>query len=119
MVSDLTGLDVANASPAGRGDRAAEAMNFTLAVGKHAGTPVYLVDEYCHPQTIAVIQTRAEARGVRVVVAEPETFTFEPGVIGALVQYPATDGASVTSAPCASGPTPPAPWSTPPPTSSR
>src|SRR4030095_8504263 len=39
-----------------------------------------------------VVQTRAEARGVRVVVAEPETFTFEPGVIGALVQYPATDG---------------------------
>ena len=54
---------------------------------------MYLVDEYCHPQTIAVVQTRAEARGVRVVVAEPETFTFEPGVIGALVQYPATDGA--------------------------
>ncbi len=40
-----------------------------------------------------MVQTRAEARGIRVVVGEPETFTFEPGVIGALVQYPATDGA--------------------------
>ena len=88
VVSDLTGLDVANASLLDEATAAAEAMNLTLAVGKHAGTPVYLVDEYCHPQTIAVIQTRAEARGVRVVVAEPETFTFEPGVIGALVQCP-------------------------------
>jgi glycine dehydrogenase len=55
--------------------------------------PVYLVDEYCHPHTIAVVRTRAEARGVRVEVGEPETFTFGAGVIGALVQYPATDGA--------------------------
>ena len=54
---------------------------------------MYLVDERCHPQTIAVVQTRAEARGIAVVVGEPDTFDFEPGVIGALVQYPATDGA--------------------------
>jgi glycine dehydrogenase len=93
VVSDLTGLEVANASLLDEATAAAEAMNLTLAVSKHSGTPVYLVDEYCHPQTIAVVQTRAEARGVRVVVGEPETFTFEPGVIGALVQYPATDGA--------------------------
>jgi glycine dehydrogenase len=93
VVSDLTGLEVANASLLDEATAAAEAMNLTLAVSKHSGTPAYLVDEYCHPQTIAVLQTRAEARGVRVVVGEPETFTFEPGVIGALVQYPATDGA--------------------------
>ena len=93
VVSDLTGLEVANASLLDEATAAAEAMGLTLAVSKHAGTPVYLVDEYCHPQTIAVVQTRAEARGVRVIVGEPETFTFEAGVIGALVQYPATDGA--------------------------
>ncbi|HEY7505066.1 MAG TPA: aminomethyl-transferring glycine dehydrogenase [Gemmatimonadales bacterium] len=93
VVSDLTGLAVANASLLDEATAAAEAMNLTLAVSKHSATPVYLVDEYCHPQTIAVVQTRAEARGVRVVVGEPETFTFEPGVVGALVQYPATDGA--------------------------
>jgi glycine dehydrogenase len=93
VVSDLTGLEVANASLLDEATAAAEAMSLTLAVSKHSGTPVYLVDEYCHPQTIAVVQTRAEARGVRVVVGEPETFSFEPGVVGALVQYPATDGA--------------------------
>jgi glycine dehydrogenase len=93
VVSDLTALEVANASLLDEATAAAEAMSLTLAVSKHSGTPVYLVDEYCHPQTIAVVQTRAEARGIRVVVGEPETFTFEPGVIGALVQYPATDGA--------------------------
>ncbi len=93
MVSDLTGLEVANASLLDEATAAAEAMHMTLAVHPAVADPVFLVDEYCHPQTIAVVQTRAEARGVRVVVAEPETFSFEPGVIGALVQYPATDGA--------------------------
>ena len=93
VVSDLTGLEIANASLLDEATAAAEAMALTLAVSKSSGEPVYLVDEYCHPQTIAVVQTRAEARGIRVVVGEPETFTFEPGVIGALVQYPATDGA--------------------------
>ena len=93
VISDLTGLEIANASLLDEATAAAEAMSLTLAVRKGTGTPVFLVDEYCHPQTIAVVQTRAEARGIRVVVGEPETFGFEPGVIGALVQYPATDGA--------------------------
>jgi glycine dehydrogenase len=93
VVSDLTGLAIANASLLDEATAAAEAMHLTLAVHAAVTDPVFLVDEYCHPQTIAVVQTRAEARGVRVVVAEPETFSFEPGVIGALVQYPATDGA--------------------------
>ena len=56
MVSDLTGLPVANASLLDEGTAAAEAMAMTLAVTKHEGTPVYLVDAACHPQTIAVVQ---------------------------------------------------------------
>src|SRR6266404_5833444 len=93
MVSDLTGLEIANASLLDEGTAAAEAMHLTLAVSTTKEPPIYLVDEYCHPQTIAVVRTRAEARGIRVEVGEPETFSFGPGVIGALVQYPATDGA--------------------------
>ena len=90
MVSDLTGLEIANASLLDEGTAAAEAMHLTEAVAKRKG--VYLVSEGCHPQTIAVVQTRAEARGITIVVADPADFTFGPDVIGALVQYPATDG---------------------------
>jgi glycine cleavage system P protein (glycine dehydrogenase) len=93
MVSDLTGLEVANASLLDEGTAAAEAMHLTEAVSKHQGKLTYLIDASCHPQTIAVVRTRAAAHGIEIVLADPETFSFEGNVIGALVQYPATDGA--------------------------
>ena len=94
MVSDLTGLEIANASLLDEGTAAAEAMHLTEAVSKHEGKLVYVVDANCHPQTIAVVRTRAAARGLDVVVTEPDQFDFHQGnVIGALLQYPATDGA--------------------------
>ncbi|HVD32156.1 MAG TPA: glycine dehydrogenase (aminomethyl-transferring), partial [Gemmatimonadales bacterium] len=92
MVSDLTGLEVANASLLDEATAAAEAMNLSLAVHPTKDHPVFLVDDRSHPQTIAVVQTRAEARGIEVRVGDPASFEFGPGVIGALVQYPATDG---------------------------
>src|SRR5437870_3957347 len=96
MVSDLTGLEIANASLLDEGTAAAEAMHLTEAVSKHegGGKLTYLVDVNCHPQTIAVVRTRAAARAIDVVVADPAAFNFQQGnVIGALLQYPATDGA--------------------------
>ena len=94
MVSDLTGLEVANASLLDEGTAAAEAMHLTEAASKHEGKLTYLVDSGCHPQTIAVVRTRATTRGVDVVVADPASFDFtQQNVIGALIQYPATDGA--------------------------
>src|SRR5216117_3651233 len=94
MVSDLTGLEIANASLLDEGTAAAEAMHLTEAVSKHEGKLTYCVDVNCHPQTIAVVRTRAAARGIEVVVADPGSFNFQQGkVIGALIQYPATDGA--------------------------
>ena len=92
MVTDLTGLDVANASLLDEGTAAAEAMTLTIAATKRVDDPVYLVDENCHPQTIAVIKTRAEVRGIQITAGDPRSFEFEPGVVGALVQYPATLG---------------------------
>ena len=69
MVSDLTGLAIANASLLDEATAAAEAMHLTPGGERDArSTPVYLVDEHCHPQTIAVVRTRAEARGIRVEV---------------------------------------------------
>ncbi|HEV8510906.1 MAG TPA: aminomethyl-transferring glycine dehydrogenase [Gemmatimonadales bacterium] len=94
MVSDLTGLEIANASLLDEGTAAAEAMHLTEAMSKHEGQLTYLVDANCHPQTIAVVRTRALARGIDIVVADPASFDFRQGnVIGALIQYPATDGA--------------------------
>lgn len=92
MVTDLTGLDVANASLLDEGTAAAEAMTLTIAATKRVADPVYLVDENCHPQTIAVMKTRAEVRGIQVTVGDPQSFEFEAGVVGALVQYPASLG---------------------------
>ncbi len=94
MVSDLTGLEVANASLLDEGTAAAEAMHLTEAMAKHEGQLTYLVDANCHPQTIAVVRTRAAARGLEIVVTDTAQFDFKKGnVIGALLQYPATDGA--------------------------
>src|SRR5918992_1725125 len=92
VVSDLTGLEVANASLLDEATAAAEAMSLSLAVAPVKGKPVYLVDEKCHPQTIGVIRTRAEARGIGITLGDPAKFEFGAGVFGALVQYPATDG---------------------------
>jgi len=92
MVADLTGLDIANASLLDEATAAAEAMHMTHAASKSAGHSVFLVDESCHPQTIAVVRTRAEAQGVEIVVGDPDSFAFGGNVVGALVQYPATDG---------------------------
>jgi len=92
MVADLTGLEIANASLLDEATAAAEAMHLTRAVSERVAAPVFLVDVGCHPQTIAVVRTRAEAQGIEIVVGDPGRFTFGAGVIGALVQYPATDG---------------------------
>ncbi len=91
MVSDLTGLEVANASLLDEATAAAEAMTLSHAVSK-SDAHRFLVDAACHPQTIAVVETRAEARGLDVVVAEPGDFAFDESVFGALVQYPSTEG---------------------------
>ena len=95
VVSDLTGLPIANASLLDEATAAAEAVHLTQSVTTvpAGATPVYLVADSCHPQTIAVLQTRAVARGLKVQVADPARFSFTPGVIGALVQYPTTEGA--------------------------
>ncbi|MEM1117936.1 MAG: aminomethyl-transferring glycine dehydrogenase, partial [Bacteroidota bacterium] len=91
VVSDLTGLPVANASLLDEGTAAAEAMS--LFAGAHRGKrSTFFVDARCHPQTIAVVRMRAEPVGIEVVVGDAPA--FEPGddTIGALVQYPTTDG---------------------------
>ncbi|MCC6712099.1 MAG: aminomethyl-transferring glycine dehydrogenase [Candidatus Dadabacteria bacterium] len=97
MVSDLTGMEIANASLLDEGTAAAEAMTMMLrAAGKRAASsaePVFFVSEKCFPQTIDVILTRAEPLGIEVVIGNHEEFEFGEDVFGALVQYPDADGA--------------------------
>ena len=92
MINDLTGLEIANSSLLDEGTAAAEAMTMALGVTRGEGTPVFLVDEGCHPQTVAVVQTRAAIRGIEVVVGKAHNFSFDGYVIGVLVQYPTTFG---------------------------
>ncbi len=93
MVIDLTGLEVANASLLDEATAAAEAMAMLHgAVSGGEERDVFFVSERCHPQTIAVVQTRARHQGIEVVVADHRTFAFSSHVFGALVQYPDTDG---------------------------
>ncbi len=92
MVSELTGLDVANASLLDEATAAAEAMAVAQRVSKAKST-TFFVDAECHPQTIAVVRTRAEPLGWTVVVGDPLTELDAKSVFGALVQYPGTQGA--------------------------
>jgi glycine dehydrogenase len=92
MVIDLTGLPIANASLLDEATSAAEAMALSQAAVSGNRTK-FFVDEQCHPQTIAVVQTRAEARGWTVVLGEAQTATLTTEFFGALIQYPTTDGA--------------------------
>lgn len=92
MVADLTGLEIANASLLDEGTAAAEAMSMSYGVCK-TKAKTFWVSEACHPQTIAVVQTRAQALGIEIIIGNHRTFQFDVPVFGALVQYPATDGA--------------------------
>jgi glycine dehydrogenase len=93
MVTDLTGMDIANASLLDESTAAAEAMTMFHAVKGHPAGGVFFVSDECHPQNIEVIRTRAKPLGIRVVVGSSDSFEFSEDVFGALVQYPATDGA--------------------------
>jgi len=91
LVADLTGLDIANASLLDEATAAAEAM--TMCHALKDGRNIFFVSETCHPQNIEVIQTRAKALGIEIVVGSHEHFSFTEKVFGALVQYPDTFGA--------------------------
>ena len=105
MVSDLTGMDIANASLLDEGTAAAEAMAMLKRINGNSGGGggevgmgggeagmVFVVDAATHPQTIDVVTTRARPLGIEVVVADPNDDVPE-GTFGMLLQYPGTTGA--------------------------
>jgi glycine dehydrogenase len=92
MVADLTGMDLANASLLDEATAAAEAMAMCRRLAPKAGN-TFFVDRDCHPQTIAVIETRARPLGLDVVVGDPVEDLPLDGLFGALLQYPGSSGA--------------------------
>jgi glycine dehydrogenase len=93
MVTDLTALDIANASLLDESTACAEAMMMSHRLKGSDARNVFFVSETCHPQNIEVVRTRGKALGIEVVVGSHETFAFSEKVFGALVQYPDTFGA--------------------------
>ncbi|MEM1198558.1 MAG: aminomethyl-transferring glycine dehydrogenase [Pseudomonadota bacterium] len=91
MVSDLTGLELANASLLDEGTAAAEAMAMVQRLSKKK-TMTFFVDRDTHPQTIAVIETRAKAFDYEVVIGDPLTELNADAVFGALLSYPGSSG---------------------------
>ena len=93
MVSELTGMEIANASMLDEATAAAEAMTLCLrARSRRSSAHAFFVSDKCHPQTIAVIQTRAEPLNIEVIVGDYETYSFDLPTFGALIQYPDTEG---------------------------
>jgi glycine dehydrogenase len=91
MVSDLTGLEIANASLLDEATAAAEAMTMAQRVAKSKAT-AFFVDENCHSQNIGVMRTRAEPLGIEVIVGDPEKDLNPSRVFAAIFQYPGTYG---------------------------
>ncbi|MCX6956682.1 MAG: aminomethyl-transferring glycine dehydrogenase [Verrucomicrobia bacterium] len=94
LITDLTGLEIANGSMLDEGTAAAEAMMMChrLKEGAAETHNVFFVSAACHPQTIDIVRTRAKPLGIDVVVGDHRTFAPTATCFGVLVQYPDTTG---------------------------
>ncbi|MFA6318533.1 MAG: aminomethyl-transferring glycine dehydrogenase [Elusimicrobiota bacterium] len=92
MVMDLTGMDVANASLLDEATACAEAMTLSWNAAGQPADKAFFISDGCHPQNIAVVQTRAKSLGIRTVTADESAADLGKGFFGVLVQYPMTDG---------------------------
>lgn len=92
LISDLTGLPIANASLLDEATAAAEAMTFCKRLSKNKSSQRFFASSHCHPQTLAVLLTRAEPLGIEVVVGDEHALEDANGFFGALLQYPASNG---------------------------
>lgn len=93
MVIDLTGMEIANASLLDEGTAAAEAMFMQYSLRKNQKANVYFVSEEVFPQTIDILKTRSEPYGIQLQVGDHRTVELNDTMFGAIVQYPAADGA--------------------------
>jgi len=92
LISDLTGLPIANASLLDEATAAAEAMTFCKRLSKNKSSHAFFASVHCHPQTLDVLRTRAEPLGIEVVVGDERELDDVSAFFGALLQYPASNG---------------------------
>ena len=92
MVSDLTGLPLANSSLLDEGTAAAEAMLMFFNATRDPNKKTFLVSSKSHPQTIDILKTRSEPLGIELKISDRNRFEFNESVFGVLIQYPDTDG---------------------------
>ncbi|MCC6954607.1 MAG: aminomethyl-transferring glycine dehydrogenase [Deltaproteobacteria bacterium] len=92
LVVELTAMDIANASLLDEGTAAAEAMALAYRLRGSKEKNRFFVSQHCHPQTIAVVSTRAEPLGITINVGDEDRDFTPEGAFGALIQYPTTDG---------------------------
>lgn len=95
MIMDLTGMEIANASLLDEATAAAEAMHVLHAAAKNTGAAKFFVSDLCFPQTIDVLKTRTQPIGVELVIGDHNTVKLDGSFFGALIQYPAADGAVI------------------------
>jgi len=95
MIIDLTGMDMANASMLDEGSAAAEAMAMSKRQQKRNKSNCFIVDQNTHPQTLAIIHTRAEHFGFEVLVGDAHQLVAEHDCFGVLLHYPGSDGTVV------------------------
>jgi len=92
LISDLTGMQIANASLLDEATAAAEAMTFCKRLSKNKASNTFFASQHCHPQTLDVLRTRAEPLGIEVHVGDEASITDASAYFGALLQYPASNG---------------------------
>ena len=92
MICDLTGMEISNASLLDEGTAVAEAVTMCHNINSSNKSETVFVSTDCHPQTISVVRTRAEAIGLKVLIESPSNFDFSIPVFATILQYPATDG---------------------------
>ena len=97
MVQDLTAMEISNSSLLDEATAAAEAMAMVVRSKvkrrkKDVSTKKFLISDLCHPNTISIVQVRAEPMGVETIVVDHKAAVFDESTIGILLQYPATDG---------------------------
>lgn len=93
MIIDLTGMEIANASLLDEGTAAAEAMFMQYTLRKNNNAKVFFVSEELFPQTIDILKTRSEPYGIELRIGDHRTVELTDDMFGAIVQYPAGDGA--------------------------